>query len=289
MTSTLEHNTPSHGTLSGLSFGGILHSEWIKLRTLRSTMWCYAIIIVLTIGFGFLLAVAMPTGGVGQQGGTLSADAGQAAWLQVTTLGIGFGELVSAVLGALVITGEYGTGMIRSTLAAVPKRTPALLAKAIVFGVTTFVVSLVSLVATALLTAPLMPAKDIHPDLGDSSFWLAIVGGAGYLALIGVLALAIGTIIRSSAGSISAALGLILVLPVIVQILAGVTRADWAKNLGSFLPSSAGGRMYSYAPAAPTPTEGVVSLDPGQGLLVLAIWFVVVFVIGAILLKRRDA
>ena len=284
MTSTVEHTAQS-----GLSFGGILRSEWIKLRTLRSTMWCYAIIIGLTIGFGFLLAVAMPAGGMASQGVAPSADAQQAAWLQVTTLGIGFGELVSAVLGALVITGEYGTGMIRSTLTAVPKRTPALLAKAIVFGVTTFVVSLVALVATALLTAPLMPAKDIHPDFGDSNFWLAIVGGAGYLALIGVLALAIGTIIRNSAGGISAALGLILVAPVVLQILAGVTREDWAQNLGSFLPSSAGGRMYSYAPAAIKPAEGVVSLDPGQGLLVLVVWFVVLFAIGAILLKRRDA
>lgn len=289
MTSTLEHGTPSHGTLSGLSFGGILRSEWIKLRTLRSTMWCYAIIFVLMIGLGVLVAVFMSARGEPSQSGSATAAQQQATWLQATTLGIHFGELVAAVLGALVITGEYGTGMIRSTLTAVPKRTPALVAKALVFGVTTFIVSLIALVATALVTAPLMAAKDVHPDFGDANFWLALVGGAGYLALIGVLALALGTIIRSSAGGISAALGLILVLPVIVQILAGVTRADWARNLGSFLPSSAGGRMYSYAPAAPTPTEGVVSLDPGQGLLVLAIWFVVVFVIGAILLKRRDA
>ncbi|MEO6944025.1 MAG: ABC transporter permease subunit, partial [Lacisediminihabitans sp.] len=241
MTSTLEHSAHSHGALSGLTFVGILHSEWIKLRTLRSTLWCYAIIIALMIGFGALLAAVMPAGGVQLQSSSATAQQQQAAWLQVTTLGIGFGELVSAVLGALVITGEYGTGMIRSTLTAVPKRTPALVAKAIVFGVTTFVVSLVALVATALITAPLMPTKDIHPDFGDANFWLAIVGGAGFLALIGILGLAIGSIIRSSAGGISAALGLILVVPVVVQILAGVTRANWAQNLGSFLPSSAGG------------------------------------------------
>jgi len=289
MTSTPERTAREHTTLSGLSFGGILRSEWIKLRTLRSTVWCYAIIVALTIGLGLLLAAVMPSGGVMTQSTTPSADAQQAAWLQATTLGIGFGELVSAVLGALVITGEYGTGMIRSTLTAVPKRLPALLAKAIVFGVTTFVVSLLSLVATALLTAPLMPAKDVHPDFGDGSFWLAIVGGAGYLAFIGVLALAIGSIIRNSAGGISAVLGLILVAPVIVQILVGVTRSKWAQNLGSFLPNSAGGKMYSYAPTATTPADGVVSLDPGQGFLVLALWFAVAFVIGAIMLKRRDA
>ncbi|MEO7122697.1 MAG: ABC transporter permease subunit [Lacisediminihabitans sp.] len=289
MTTTLEHNTRNTVALSGLTFGGILRSEWIKLRTLRSTMWCYAVIIVLMIGFGVLLAVAMPAGGIGVQSNSATADQQQATWLQVTTLGIGFGELVAAVLGALVITGEYGTGMIRSTLTAVPKRTPALIAKALVFGVTTFIVSLIALVATALSTAPLMPGKAIHPNFGDADFWLALVGGAGYLALIGILGLAIGAIIRSSAGGISAALGLILVVPVLAQIVAGVTRATWAGNLGSFLPSSAGGRMYAYGPTALTPPKGVVSLDAGQGLLVLALWCVVIFVIGAVLLKRRDA
>jgi ABC-2 type transport system permease protein len=289
VTSTLQHGASAQSALSGLSFGGILHSEWIKLRTLRSTLWCYAIIVALMVGFGVLLAVAMPAGGVQVQSSSATATQQQAAWLRVTTLGIGFGELVSAVLGALVITGEYGTGMIRSTLTAVPKRTPALVAKALVFGVTTFVVSLVALLATALATAPLMPAKDIHPDFGDTSFWLAIVGGAGYLALIGIFGLAIGTIIRSSAGGISAALGLILVVPVVVQIVAGVTRATWAMNLGSFLPSSAGGRMYAYAPTTIKPADGVITLDAGQGLLVLALWCAVLFAIGAIMLRRRDA
>lgn len=287
MTSTVENRT--HAAGSGLSFGGVLRSEWIKLRTLRSTLWCYAIIIAVTIGFGLLLAAVMPEGGVMSQGGSPSAQDQQAAWLQVATLGIGFSELVAAVLGALVITGEYGTGMIRSTLTAVPKRTAALVAKAIVFGATTFVVSLVSLVATALLTAPLMSSKAIHPDLGDIDFWIAIVGGAGFLALIGVLSLGIGAIIRNSAGGIAASLGLVLVVPLIVQILAAVTRADWAQNIGAFLPNDAGGRMYAYGPATVTPPEGVVSLEPWQGLIVLAVWFLVVFVIGAVLLKRRDA
>lgn len=289
MTSTLQHGTPSQSTLSGLSFGGILRSEWIKLRTLRSTIWCYALIVILMVGLGVLLAASMPSGGMAAQSTSPTAVQQQAAWLQVTTLGIGFGELVSAVLGALIITGEYGTGMIRSTLTAVPKRTPALVAKVLVFGVTTFVVSLVALLATALATAPLMPAKGIHPDFGDTSFWLGIVGGAGYVALIGILALALGVIIRSSAGGISAALGLILVLPVIAQIIAAVTRANWAMNLGTLLPSTAGAQMYAYAPSAVTPPKGVIALDPAQGLLVLAVWCVVIFAVGAVTLKRRDA
>jgi ABC-2 type transport system permease protein len=274
---------------SGLSFGGILLSEWIKLRTLRSTVWCYLIIVVLTIGLGMLAATAFPS-----DGSTPDHAAAQSTWLLTATLGISFSQLVTAVLGALVITGEYGTGMIRSTLTAVPKRVPALVAKALVFGVTTFVVGLVSLVATAMLTAPLLPGKGIEPDFGDSTFWLALVGGAGYLALIGVLSLSIGALIRNSAGGIAASLGLVLVLPGIVQILGALTRAEWITNLGVFLPSDAGGRMYAYVTdAATTPQNPQLPdplvLEPWQGLLVLAAWFVVTFVLGSILLKRRDA
>jgi ABC-2 type transport system permease protein len=208
------------------------------------------------------------------------------------------------VLGALVITGEYGTGMIRSTFAAVPKRLPAVVAKALVFGVTTFIVSLIGLLATALMTTPLLPGKGITPDYGDGAVWLALVGGAGYIALIGLLAFGIGLIIRNSAGGIAAALGLVLVVPTILQVLARVTRADWPANIAAFLPSSAGSKLYGYpgaaaealAPGRPggatstaASATNTITLDSWQGLLVLVGWVVVAFVIGAILVKRRDA
>jgi ABC-2 type transport system permease protein len=269
-----------------LSFGSILRSEWIKLRTVRSTNWCYLIIIVLTIGLGYLIAATIPASAIA--GGDNAAQ--QASWVRIATLGIAFSQLVSAVLGALIITGEYGTGMIRSTVTAVPTRLPALIAKAIVFGVTTFIVSLVSLVATAVLTAPLLPAKGIHPDFSDANVWLAMVGGAGFLALIGVLSLSIGAIIRNSAGGIATSIGLILVLPIVLSILTAVTQADWTKNLAAFLPGGAGDRMYVYTAGITTPVPaGTVVLDPWEGFLVLAGWFVVLFVAASVLFKRRDA
>ncbi|HEY4152494.1 MAG TPA: ABC transporter permease [Pseudolysinimonas sp.] len=289
-------------TVQRLTFGGVLRSEWIKLRTLRSTLWCYVIIVVLTIGLGLLIAGALPAPAAGAP--TPSHDIQQSTWVTVTTLGISFAQLVSAVLGALVITGEYGTGMIRSTFAAVPTRLPAIIAKALVFGVTTFVVALVALVATALLTAPLLPGKDITPDFGDGNVWLALVGGAGYIALIGLLALGIGLIIRSSAGGIAASLGLVLVVPTILQVLGRVTQADWPTNIAAFLPSSAGGKLYAYpgavaetiaptrpgaAGAAAATATNTITLDSWQGLLVLVGWVVVAFVIGSVLVKRRDA
>jgi len=285
-----------------LSFGGELRSEWIKLRSLRSTLWCYLIIVILTIGLGLLIASALPAPAAGAA--APSHDVQQSTWVTVSTLGIGFAQLVSAVLGALVITGEYGTGMIRSTFAAVPKRLPAIVAKALVFGVTTFVVALVGLVVAAVVSSPLLPAKGITPDFGDGNVWLALIGGAGYVALIGLLAFGIGLIIRSSAGGIAAALGLVLVVPTILQVLASVTRADWPANIAAFLPASAGGHLYAYpgaaaeslapgrpgaAASAAASASNVITLDTWQGLLVLVGWVVVAFVVGAILVKRRDA
>lgn len=267
-----------------LNFPGIVRSEWIKLRSLRSTLWCYLIIIVLTIGLGLLLAAS--SRGTNPNAAALS---GQATWLQVSTLGLNFSQLVAAVLGALVITGEYGTGMIRSTFTAVPTRLPAVLAKGLVFGVTTFIVGLVSLVATALLTAPLMPAKGITPDFGDQYFWWAIVGGAGYLALIGLLSFSVGTLIRNSAGGIAASLGLVLVVPTIVSIFGQLTDTEWVKNLGAFLPSAAGGRMHAYVTDAVVKATDLIVLTPLEGFFVLGAWIVVVFGVAAVLLKRRDA
>lgn len=276
--------TASTTTRRPVGFGGVLASEWIKLTTLRSTLWCYVIIVVLTVGLGFLFA------GINRGTTPTLPDAQQqAAWLQVATLGIGFSQLVAAVLGALVITGEYGTGMIRSTFAAVPTRLPAIFAKTLVFGVATFVVSLVSMVLTALLTAPILPARDIHPDFSDWHVWWAIVGGAGYVALIGILSLAIGTIIRNSAGGIASSLGLVLVVPTIVAIFARVTDTKWVQNLGSFLPSAAGGRMYAYVTdTTTTSSSDLIVLTPVQGFLVLAAWIVVLYVTALVLVKRRD-
>jgi ABC-2 type transport system permease protein len=279
-------DTQTGKRLSQLTFGGVLRSEWIKLISLRSTLWCYLILIVVTVGLGLLLSlVRNPT-----VGGAISAEAQRATAVQAITAGTSLGQLIVAVLGALVITGEYGTGMIRSTLTAVPKRTPALVAKALVFGVTTFVVALVAVAATALITAPLFPNVGVHVDILDSRILLPLLGDAGYLALLGMLSLAIGAIIRSSAGGIAAAIGLVLVVPIVLSIVYGVTQAMWARNVDSLLPGSAGGRMYAYVPSQAAPvTKGLITLDPTQGTLLLVAWVVVIFVVAAVLLKRRDA
>jgi ABC-2 type transport system permease protein len=279
-------------TRARLTFGGVLRSEWIKLVTLRSTVWCYVILVVLTIGLGALIATVISTSDQPELEGIVSPEAAQSTWLSMSTAGIGFAQLVIAVLGALVITGEYATGMIRSTFAAVPRRLPALAGKILVFGFVSFVVALAALVVTALLVVPIFAAADLELDVADPAVWLGLVGAAGFVALVGLMSLGIGAIIRNSAGAIAAALGLLLVAPTILQLLGGLTRAEWALNAAVFLPSSAGSQLSSYPSEPFEVPEGVfqpIVLDPLQALLVLLAWVVVPLIVGAVLMKRRDA
>lgn len=276
-----------------LRFGGILRSEWIKLVSLRSTVWCYVILVVLTIGMSVLLA---GLAGVGFEEG--SAPAGlpretvQSTWLQAAAVGTNLAQLVVAVLGALVITGEYGTGMIRSTFTAVPRRLPALAGKVLVFGATTFAVSFGSLAVSALVTVPLLGANGFDVDVADGTVWLGLVGAAAFVTLIGLLSLGLGTIIRSTAGAIAASLGLLLVLPTILQIFGALSRLQWVVDAAAFLPSSAGAALTSYPSEPVEVPPGMIvplTLQPLEGLLVLLAWTAVPLVIGAVLLRRRDA
>jgi ABC-2 type transport system permease protein len=275
-----------------LTFGGILRSEWIKLFSLRSTVWCYVILVALTIGLTALLAglsgVGMPDDGTG----TLAPESVQSTWLQMATVGVNIAQLVIAVLGAMVITGEYGTGMIRSTFAAVPGRLAALVGKIVVFGAVTFVISFLALVASALLAIPLLGANGFEVDVADPAVWLGLVGAAGFVTLIGLMALGIGAIIRNTAGAIAAALGLLLVLPTVLQIFGAVTQLEWLMDSAAFLPSSAGSALTSY-PTEPFeyPADVFIplTLEPLEALLVLLAWVAVPLIAGAALLKRRDS
>jgi len=294
MTATALHAPaapPSHRRLS-VNFPRVVHSEWIKLRTLRSTVWSFALIVLLSLGFGLLLAATFDT----SNGPPLDPASGNSLAVTVATLGVNFTQLVAAVLGVLIISGEYTTGMIRSTFAAVPKRLPAFFAKALVLAVSTFVVGLIAIVATAVVTAPILSSKGIEADLLNGEVMSALVGGAGYLTLIALLAFAFGAILRSSSGGIASAIGLILVIPPVLSIVSSLTQATWIHNISVFLPSEAGGLMFaidgsgiSGGPPALEASADLLTLDATQGFLVLVAWVVVLITTAAVLVKRRDA
>lgn len=277
---------------SGVTFARVVRSEWIKLRTLRSTVWSFAIIVVMTVLIGLLFASVYDV-----SFGPAQDQAGQnTIALAAVTGGVSLTQLVAAVLGVLIISGEYTTGMIRSTLAAVPRRLPALWAKALVLAVCTFVIGFVASAVTLLITVPILAGKGIEPQLLDGDFVRSVLGTAAYLALIALLAYGLGVILRSSAGGIAAAAGLIFLVPTVLSIVAAVSGTAWLSNAAAFLPSNAGARMYAYNAGEPDPFAAagadlseVITLDAGQGALVLVAWVVVLLAVGAVLLKRRDA
>jgi ABC-2 type transport system permease protein len=267
-----------------LSLGGVLRSEWIKLRTLRSTWWCAGVLVGLSVLLGALVGLAVPSDAV------LPPAQQSALAVQVLTLSVTFTQLVAAVLGVLVISGEYGTGMIRSTFAAVPRRIPAVVAKLLVLAVAVLVVGLVSTVLTTLAAAPLLGAHGIGLA-PDAALWMPVLGGSVYLALIAVLAFAIGALIRNTAGGIATALGLLLVVPIVVQLAAALTRASWMQSVDAVLPSSAGSQLFRYAAdgAPDLGTSDVLTLNGWGGLAVLLAWIAVFLVPALILTRTRDA
>jgi len=264
---------------SGLSFAGILRSEWIKLRTVRSTWWSYSVVVVIALGMAAIMSAAFSVENL-QGGSGEMPPSDQANWVvTASTFGIFFGQLVVAVLGVLVVTGEYSTGMIRSTLTAVPRRLAALWAKAAVLFTATFVVGAVSVIGSFLLVAPILAGKGIHANLLDGVVIVPLLAGALYLALLAVFALGVGTILRNSAGGIAATLGIVLLLPIVLLAIP----ATWAQDLLPYLISNAGLAMLG------TNATGPGNIEPWQNLLIVLGWLTVSLVGAALVLRRRDA
>ncbi|WP_120339175.1 ABC transporter permease subunit [Cryobacterium soli] len=275
MTTTVAPTAPSAAPAfvasgSGLSFAGLLRSEWIKLRTVRSTIWSYATVIVISLGLALLMSSTLTLQGV------QVAESEQANWMiQVSTFGIIFGQLVVAVLGVLSISGEYSTGMVRSSLTAVPRRLPVLAAKAVVLFVCTYIVGLVSVVGSYLVAAPIMADKGISASLADPDLFLPLMSAALYLSLVAVFSLGLGTILRSSAGGIAAALGVILLLPTVLQLIP----ADWVADMMPYILSNAGTDSFAMTG----------TMEPWQNILIVLGWVAVSLAGAGALLKRRDA
>ncbi|WP_083393159.1 ABC transporter permease [Curtobacterium sp. MMLR14_010] len=266
----------------GLTFPRLVRSEWIKLRSIRSTVWCFAILVLLTIAMAVLLGAV-----VDQGTDPLPQDAVNGSFVSLNTASVSLTALVVGVLGVLIITGEYGTGQVRSTFTADPGRTGVILAKAFVLALATFVVSLVSTWIGVVVSAVLQAGKDVHPELGDPSVWMPILGASVYVTLVALFAYGIGLLVRSSAGGIAITLGIFLVLPVILSIFTQLVQAQWVADLAKFLPSTAGGELYSYAWAGSGAQQGVV-LNGWGGFAVFAGEVVVIGAAAIAVARSRD-
>jgi ABC-type transport system involved in multi-copper enzyme maturation permease subunit len=249
-------------------------SEWTKLHSLRSTRWSLLIATALAIGLPALFA-AVTSSHWGSMSPHERADRHP---LDIALAGVNVAQLAIAVLGVLVITGEYSTGMIRASFTAVPRRLPVLWGKIGVFAAVTFALTLPAVVVAFFLSQAILSKHDIlqisfsHPGVARS-----IVGGAGYLVLLGIFALAIGAIVRNTAGGIAAFAALFFVIPPLMNILP----SRWNNAISPFLPDAAGRDMFSL-------TTGAHDLHPWPGFLLFTGYTVLAVTIAALLLVRRD-
>ena len=258
-----------------VSFPRVLHSEWIKLWSLRSTYWTVFATLAVMVLIAVMLGVASRV-----EDGPAGPD-GQMA----IGMGYTFAQVVVAVLGVLTITGEYTTGMIRSTLASVPNRVPALMAKAVLVGVVGFVLGAAGVAVSYLVSYPLLGA-DGAADLSDPEVIRIFWGSGLYLAGVGLLGLALGAIIRHTAGAITLILGVLLLLSTMWQLL--MMTSDWFLKSYAYLPSVAGERIAS-PEVANAVDDAPQALAPGTGFAVVPAYVVITFLIAIVLLRRRDA
>lgn len=261
---------------SGVSFGGVLSGEWIKLLSLRSTWWVTVSILPVTLLIAVLLA-----GSVGaDEIANLRGDRGLLLVAQSAGAGTLFSQLIIVVLGTLAITSEYGTGMIRSSFAAVPKRSPLLAGKALAVGLWGFGIGVVSAGLSWAVCLPILLGRGALITFGAPGILLwSVLGTGAVLGLTAIFALGAGTMVRSSAGGLSASVGVLFVLNVIVQIIAGVTQSEAVAAILPYLLSGASG--------------GVVGLGNGdlvewQSLLIVLGWASVSFIGGLLVARRRD-
>ena len=266
-----------------LTFPRIVRSEWIKFRTLRSTVWTLASTLVVMVGIVALFCLMITAGG---DGGGAHAAGGPPNGVIAFSIAASMASLAVAVLGVLVISGEYSTGMIRSTLAAVPRRLPALWAKAVVLSVSIFVVSAVAIGISLGIMTPWLSGKGLAPDLGDGETVRILAGTSLYLTAIALLAFAIGALLRHSAGALATVLGLLTVIPTTLALI------PWKplQLISPFLPSTAGSMILMPAQTGPVSPDAVGAvLGPWQGFAVLLCWVAVLLTAAAVLLRRRNA
>ena len=252
----------------------VVLSEWTKLHSLRSTRWSLLIATVLAIGLPALFA-AVTSSHWGSMSPHERADRHP---LDIALAGVNLSQLAIAVLGALVITGEYSTGMIRASFAAVPKRLPVLWAKTAVFGLVTLLLMVGPVLIAFFASQAILSRHHIlqvsfsHPGVARS-----VIGGAVYLMLVGIFALGIGSIVRNTAGGIATFAGIFFVIPPLMNILP----SNWNHAISKFLPSEAGRQLFSL-------THDANSFSPGAGALLFVGYCALALAIAAVLLVRRD-
>ncbi|AZK94988.1 MULTISPECIES: ABC transporter permease subunit [Streptomyces] len=250
-----------------LTSARVLRAEWHKLWTVRSTWITLLTAVVSTIGLGVAIGATYENGG----------DDSDMDTVFLTLVGFQFALIALAVLGILVTAGEYSTGLVRSSLTAVPRRTPVLWAKTAVFGAVVLATTLTTAFVTFFAAQAFYADTDQAASLGDPGILRALLGSAAGLTLLAVIALGIGALVRSVPGAIGGFIALILILPSVLTMLP----YDIVDDLVDYFPAESFNSLNTARPAAD-------AAAPGEALLALVLWAAAFLVSAAALLKRRD-
>jgi ABC-2 type transport system permease protein len=251
----------------------VARSEWTKLRSVRSTIWSLLITLLLIIGIGLRVCAIFNS----RWPHLDLRERARFHPLRVNLAGVNFAQLAIGVLGVLVITAEYSTGMIRASFSAVPKRLPVLWAKALVFGAVAFIVSLPAVFIVFFAGQSILSGQHINIGISHAGVLRALFGAALYLTVMGLFGLGLSAIIRSTAGGISALAGIVFVLPPII----GLFPTSFSNSVDPYLPSNAGGAIWTINPDANT-------LAPWSGFAVFCGYAAAAIAVAAILMVRRD-
>ncbi len=256
---------PEHESGPGVTFGRVLKSEWIKITSVPSTVILILITTVVMIGLAALLAwqttVSLGVEGDPEMTAQMQGQADAATALGIPGAGLIFGQLLIASLAVVLAASEWGTGMIRSTMVVVPRRSLALLAKQSVLAGVSFVVGAGSALVAYFVVQPILNSADLGFALSEDGALLHIVNTGLVLALVSIFAMSIGTLIRNTAGGVVTSIGVLLVLPILFTVFGMGT--EWVADLGRFLPSSGGDQMVATTIAEGAFTTNVAAfLEP---------------------------
>lgn len=252
----------------------LVNAEWIKLRSLRSSWWTLAAMLVSSVGLAVLVAAA------DGHGFHSLSRADKATWdpTNQSLSGTVFGQLAIGVFGVLAITGEFASGTIRSSIAAAPRRTPLLVAKTVVYGGVALVVGELISLLSFFVGQEIFAGHAPHATFGQPGVARAVIFAGVYLALICLIALAVGTLLRHSAGAITAVVAVLLVVPAI----SGALPSSFQNSFGRFLPVQIGGD--SMGAVVPEPH----AFGPWAGFGLLAMYAAVALTVAGWSLLRRD-
>ncbi|MDH6439963.1 UNVERIFIED_CONTAM: ABC-2 type transport system permease protein [Streptomyces canus] len=251
----------------------VIRSEWTKIRSVASTVWTLSLAVVVTIGLGILIsALSKNEFDNMSREDKLSFDP-----TFISFAGMSLGQLAMIVFGVLVVSNEYSTGMIRTSLAAVPQRGSFLVSKIAVATGLSLAVGLVTSFLTFFLGQAMLGSH--RAEIGDPGVLRAVIGGGVYMTLIAMFSMGVAAMLRSPMLS----LGILMPFFFLISNILGNVSAT--KKIGRFLPDQAGSKIMQVV----TPIDDDSPYGPWGGLGIMALWVAVALIGGYVLLKKRDA